>query len=1029
MDKRRSVRHRLRGLLSLALSLALLAGALPSLADELQQPSGAETTDVTEPTATAPEAVEEPTTEPAGEETEPVEPVEQSAVSADVKLPNGYRYQLIAPGSAANVLLINTGDSFASGTVITLMGDGLSVSPASVTLSGTQSASFAVTAASEGVYRARVAATSGGVTQYTCELLLICVKDRSSFAIPVICSDMSGAVIRKIDYVRADDPTTRLEVNSALMPAGYKAAWSISNTTGAGNAVIKLTSSGSTLTPPILYSKSNLASVEATVTLTVTLPAGEKLVRSIPVKYEVRSQVPTSFKSTGDVLVAQLGEVAAVDLTTGEAGSALTDGMTVKAAFSASYDAQLTTTTFSPESGFSIGATKPGLYRVKVTATSDVSGVIDGVEFSKDVYLIVADAQGQLPDGLFALAPESMESTLYLNTTELGSVTVKASAPITANDTFTTAWQITDASGAAAALKADTASSARGNTAVLKVTGDLKAGQYTVTATVNFRGAIKTLKMPLSVKTFAPQIDGLRDSYVVPYSYSEYVISAPGVVLMTASGTWEEYTGSVTWTCEAADAASKAAFSAINTDRTSGYTQLKPTSPRKPGRYAVRFTATLADGRTASQTVTLGLADASGVVPTPEPTADPSKPRKGTVNARRVNVRAGAGTTYGVVAQVTQGERLTVTDWSGEWYKISIDGRTAYIKGEYVTLDAAYTPAPTATPTPAPTKAPTQTPGADTGIWGKVTLESSGSTLRLRAAASGSASVLANMPNGAVVEIKAASGDWYRVVYNGREGYCARGFITLTDAPASGPTATPRPTATATVKPTVKPTATTGTVTLSSTGSRLIIRSAASKTAAEVTRLAHGTRVTILGAEGDFYRIQSGSVTGYAAKAYIKLDSSATATTTPKPTATPKPTSTPAGNYATVIKSDGLALHETEQGATVRTIPNYGVVQVLNVYGQWSRVSYEGTTGYVESKYLKSGILYPDSSTYPKARVSLASSSSMYMRASASRTASVVTSIPNGATVEVLSRGATWSKIRYSGSTGYCMTQYLTMLG
>ena len=113
----------------------------------------------------------------------------------------------------------------------------------------------------------------------------------------------------------------------------------------------------------------------------------------------------------------------------------------------------------------------------------------------------------------------------------------------------------------------------------------------------------------------------------------------------------------------------------------------------------------------------------------------------------------------------------------------------------------------------------------------------------------------------------------------------------------------------------------------------------------------------------------------------------------------------------------------------MRTIPNYGVVQVLNVYGQWSRVSYEGTTGYVESKYLKSGILYPDGNTYPKARVTLASSSSMYMRASASRTASVVTSIPNGATVEVLSRGATWSKIRYSGSTGYCMTQYLTMLG
>ena len=53
----------------------------------------------------------------------------------------------------------------------------------------------------------------------------------------------------------------------------------------------------------------------------------------------------------------------------------------------------------------------------------------------------------------------------------------------------------------------------------------------------------------------------------------------------------------------------------------------------------------------------------------------------GTVTAKRVNVRSGAGTTFSALGQVEQGTRISVTGWNNEWYKFTFNGKDAYIKG------------------------------------------------------------------------------------------------------------------------------------------------------------------------------------------------------------------------------------------------------------------------------------------------------------------------------------------------------------
>lgn len=1167
-DIRRKASRRLRSLLSVALSAAMLFGGTPALASDagatakatLNAETGVEVqTDATDatpqlnatvqpdvtasgapmeqsgaldgqsddrtahPNATSADATAAPTASeaPAGSAApaETAAPtavsVEQQAVTAVFTLDNGYNYQIIKPGVDQNVNLLNRGGALPEGTVLELKATGLEVSPEKLTLTSSQAATFSVHADSDGVYTAKLTASdANGTVLYQRDLLLICASDVDNFAIPIICSDLVGKGIKKVDYVRADDPSTRLEVNSALMPEGYSATWSISTTSGEGNATIKLTRSGSIQKPPILYTKSNVANVNATVTLVVKLPGGEQLTRQIPVNYEVRAQVPTSFKYTGDIVVAQLGNVAPVDLTTGEAGSALTSGMTVTAELIGESDAQLTTTTFSPEAGLSIGATKPGIYQVLITAISDVPGVIDGAKFTKNVHLIVSDADNQLPDGLFTLNPAKLETTLYAESSSLGTVSIAYSSPVAGSSTYSTAWQVTDKDGNRVNIKADTTGNSHGNSAVLRPTGTLAAGEYVITATVNFRGAIKTLTAPLTVRTSAPRIDGLRSSYSVPQQYLSYVISAPGVVIEASEGVWEDYKGDVQWTCEPVNSASAAAFSSVTTDAATGYTIFKLPTTRVPGMYYFRFTAKLDDGRTASETVMLGIEDAAGVVPTPAPTLDPTQPRQGFVNAQRVNVRSGPSMDSTILGQLKRGDRLTVNDWTQEWFSFTYNGTKAYISGQYVTLDAVELPtsAPTPTPTPGqatptaeptttneptPTAAPTATPdpaqprqgvvnanrvnvrsgpGTNFSILGQVSLNDklaiedwsqewykftfngvtayikgeyvtldpqatptpgqatptpssepvygtvtlNNGTLRLRAEPDGNARVLTNMPKNSKVEILGETGSWYKVRYGNAIGYASKAYIVLN---GTTPEATPTPT----VRPTATPSAQVGTVTLSNPNSRLIVRSGPGTNYGEVTRLAHNTKVTVLGSEGDFYRIQYSGQTGYVAKQYVVLGGATSPTATPRPTSTPKPTATSTAKYATVIKSDGLALHETEQGATVRTIPNYGVVEVLHVYGSWTHVSYEGTVGYVESKYLKDGVIKPEGGTGTSAKVKLENSSAMYLRSAASQASTALTMIPNGATVTVITPGDPWCKISYNGHTGYCMAQYLQM--
>ena len=191
--------------------------------------------------------------------------------------------------------------------------------------------------------------------------------------------------------------------------------------------------------------------------------------------------------------------------------------------------------------------------------------------------------------------------------------------------------------------------------------------------------------------------------------------------------------------------------------------------------------------------------------------------------------------------------------------------------------------------------------------------------------------------------------------------------------------------------------------------------------------------------------------TGYVMTAYVRFDK---ALPTLRPGTTPTPTvevtkapGSPSGTIAFVnTVKGGLNLRAAAAtGAKVlRRIPEKAAFTVITYGANWCYAWYNGTSGYVMTKFVRMGNVTPTPkgvTATPKpatavsptpqplsgsrALVTTANGSSVNLRSAASITSTRVRLIPSGATVDILAYGKEWCKASYKGSTGYIMTKFL----
>ena len=167
-------------------------------------------------------------------------------------------------------------------------------------------------------------------------------------------------------------------------------------------------------------------------------------------------------------------------------------------------------------------------------------------------------------------------------------------------------------------------------------------------------------------------------------------------------------------------------------------------------------------------TVTLLLLISAGVA------MAASYPFTGVVNDD-TNMRSAANSyEANIIRRIPEGDLVTVTGATGNFYRIEYDGRTGYVFKQYVE------------------EAKNTSMGAGgltaTGYPYKTV---STTSVNLRKTASTSAKKLDTIPRGATITVHALSGAWANVTYSGQTGWVMKEYIQV--ATIVKPTATPKP--------------------------------------------------------------------------------------------------------------------------------------------------------------------------------------------------------------------------------------------
>jgi len=149
----------------------------------------------------------------------------------------------------------------------------------------------------------------------------------------------------------------------------------------------------------------------------------------------------------------------------------------------------------------------------------------------------------------------------------------------------------------------------------------------------------------------------------------------------------------------------------------------------------------------------------------PEEPADPPKGTSATVklsnSSSYLNVRKGAGTSYGVITSVRHGTSVTILETANGWSKIQFGETVGYVSDKYLDRSSSNT---------------------NSGTNGTTQENKTGTvkvstTLNVRRSASSSSAVIGSLKNGTKVTILSTSGSWYQIKTDSLTGYAHKNYI------------------------------------------------------------------------------------------------------------------------------------------------------------------------------------------------------------------------------------------------------------
>ncbi len=422
-----------------------------------------------------------------------------------------------------------------------------------------------------------------------------------------------------------------------------------------------------------------------------------------------------------------------------------------------------------------------------------------------------------------------------------------------------------------------------------------------------------------------------------------------------------------------------------------------------------------------------------GTTTTPEKPSTPETTKKtGIVNvSSSLNVRSGASTSSKVIGSLSGNSKVTIVGEEGAFYKIEYKGSHGYVAKEYIKDVTGSNNNSNEGPT-TPEKPSTPETTQKTGI---VNVSSS---LNVRSGASTSSKVIGSLSGNSKVTIVGEEGAFYKIEYKGSHGYVAKEYIK--DITGSSNNSNQGTTTTPEKPSTPESTQKTGIVNVSSS---LNVRSGASTSSKVIGSLSGNSKVTIVGEEGAFYKIEYKGSHGYVAKEYIKDITGTGSSNNNQGTTTPEKPSTPETTQKTGIVNVSSSLNVRSGASTsskvIGSLSGNSKVTIVGEEGAFYKIEYKGSHGYVAKEYIKDitgtgssnsnqGTTTPEKPSTPETtqKTGIVNvSSSLNVRSGASTSSKVIGSLSGNSKVTIVGEEGAFYKIEYKGSHGYVAKEYI----
>lgn len=222
-----------------------------------------------------------------------------------------------------------------------------------------------------------------------------------------------------------------------------------------------------------------------------------------------------------------------------------------------------------------------------------------------------------------------------------------------------------------------------------------------------------------------------------------------------------------------------------------------------------------------------------------------------------------------------------------------------------------------------------------------------------------------------------------------------------------------------------------GVVNLSSKNSTLNIRNSNSLSSNVVGSLRNGDSVNIVGTYNDWYKIKFNSSYGYVSSKFISTSSNTSSNTVTTSPLSNNSSSSKLGVVHLNDKSSTLKFRNAPSGQVIGSLVDGTKVNILGLDNGWYKVNLNGAVGYVSSSYIslsepQVANVEPTTSQAGKIGiVTLSDTSSTLNLRNTPWTGRIISVLPYGSKVNILSTSGRWYKVQSGSEIGYVHSDYI----